>query len=69
MEDKNKELSEEQKQEALQEIQQSILSQFLGKRSLEHMKRRWHNHFSPKALARKKAKRKQQKSSRRRNRK
>ena len=64
-----KELTDEQKQETLSEIQQSILARFLGKRSLEHVRRKWHRHYSPKAQKKKKAKRKMVKKSRQQNRK
>ena len=64
-----KELTDEQKQETLNEIQQSILSRFFGKRSLEHVRRKWNKYYSPKAQKKRKVKRKAVRKSRQQNRK
>ena len=64
-----KELTDEQKQETLNEIQQSILSRLFGKRALEHARRKWHKHYSPKAQKKRKVKRKAARKSRQQNRK
>ena len=59
---------EDQTQEILDSVvQQSILAKYLGKRTLEKVRRQWYKHHSPKALKKKKVRRQLTKRSRRQN--
>jgi len=58
----------EETENPLSDLQQSVLARYLGKRTLEHVRRNWYKHNSPKALKSKKGKRQQTKKAKRRNR-
>jgi len=64
-----KELTDEEKRQTLNEIQQSILGKTFGKRFFEHLRRKWHRYYSPKAQKRRRAKRLAVKKARRQSRK
>ena len=58
------EMSEEQRQAMLEEIQRSILSMRMGKYTKARLYRKFHRHYSPAAIARKKKLRKTRRASR-----
>ena len=64
-----KELTDEEKQQSLDEIRHSILSGRFGKRTFEHLRRKWNRYYSPKAQKIRRAKRLAVKKARRANRK
>lgn len=55
-------------EEDIEAIQQSILDALSGKRGVEHERVMYHKHFSPKAVAKKRKRRKLTKQAKRRNR-